>query len=350
MKNFLSLLAAALIAGCAATTPIRQVAPVVKPLRLADEATVEARISRLRALLEPLAVRAILCYPRAVLRSDIPLDLVFENIKKLGFNRICALISSEKELDGDLEDFLDAAHRFEIPVELMLAERDFFVRERGNRLLRKVRSRTPELIEVVQLAIRFNESLPEENRIAGLTVILEPHKLVLGSPYLPPDALFSWNEKTYGPGLDNDQIMLKLFELLRQLPGITGEVPVSVAVPDFIHEKALAGELTVGTIADFCAITGIRRVVVINSGNRPSQLLSGVSNELKEAPAGAKIVVAIPVAGHSSVGSGALRRRDWRDFMRALGYLIRNAGCYSSFDGVVVGPLAYLQFILTEKD
>ena len=349
MKNFLMLLTAALLAGCAAT-PVRQVTPVVKPLRLADKATVEKRIGELRSLLGPLRIRAVLCHPRAVLGSDIPLDVVFGRIKELGFNRLCTLISSEEELDGDLKDFLDAARRFEIPVELMLAQRDFFVRERGNRLLRKLRPRTPELIEVVEQVVRFNDSLPEGSRIAGLTVIIDPKRFAIGSPSLPPGSLFAWSEKTYGPGLDNDLIMRRIFDMLRRLPPLTGDLPVSVALPDFIHEKAVAGELSVGTIADFCAIEGIRRVVVINSGNRPSQLLSGVRNELEEAPKGAKIAIAIPVAGHPSIGAGALRRRDWRDFVRSLGYLVRNASCHPSFDGVVVGPLAYLQFILNEKD
>lgn len=350
MKNLLLLLAAALIAGCAATTPVRRVTPVVKPLRTADETTVEKRIAELRSLLEPLPVRGILCYPRAVMGSDIPLDLVFNRVRKLGFNHLRLHISSEVEFDDGLRAFLEAAHGFGIPVELMLSQRDFFVRERGNRLLRKIRSGTPGLVEAVHLAARFNASLPAEHRFAGITVVIEPQYLVIGSPNLPPDALFAWNEKTYGPGLDNDLIMRRTFDVLRQLPEAAGDLPVSVAIPDFLHEKALSGELTVGSIADFCAIDGIRRVIVINSGNRPSQLLAGISNELKEAPKGAKIVIAVPVAEHSSVGAGALRRRDWKDFVRSLGYLVRNAGCHPAFEGVVVGPLAYLQFILTEKD
>ena len=349
MKNLLSLIAAVLLAGCAAT-PVRQVTPVVKPLRLADKETVAARTDELRRLLAPLSVRSILCYPRAVMRSDVPLDVVFGGIKEFGFTRICAFVSSEKEFDETLSVFLDAAARFEIPVELMLAQRDFFVRERGNRLVRKIMPGTPDLIEAVRRAVRFNAEQPPENRISGVTVIIEPQRLTDGSPNLPPDALFSWSEKTYGPGMDNDLIMHRTFELLRKLPEVAEGLPVSVAFPDFIHEKVLSGELTVGSIADFCAIKGIHRVVVINSGNRPSQLLEGVSNELREAPKGAKVVVAVPVAEHPSVGSGALRRRDWKDFVRALGYLIRNARRHPSFDGVVIGPLAYLHFILHEKD
>ena len=350
MKNLLSLLAAALIAGCAATTPVRRAVPVVKPLRLAERATVEKRIGELRLLLEPLAVRAVLCHPRAVMESDIPLDLVFTRVRELGFNRICAHISSEKELGDPLRSFLKDSRRVGLPVELMLSQRDFFVRERGNRMLRKILPRTPELVEAVRLAARFNTALPVEERFAGITVIIEPHRFVSGSPNLPPDALFAWNEKVYGPGLDNDLIMRRTFDVLRQLPEAAGEIPVSVAFPDFLHEKAVAGELTVGSVPDFCAIKGIRRIIIVNSGNRPSELLAGISNELKEAPKGTKIVIAVPVAEHPSVGAGALRRRDWRDFVRSLGYLIRNAGCYPSFDGVAVGPLAPLQFILSEKD
>ena len=345
MRNVLSVIAAALIAGCAAT-PMRRTVPVVKPLRLADRETVGKRIDEFRTLVEPLAVRGVLCYPRAVMESDIPLDLVFSHVKKLGFNRIQARISSEEELDERLRLFLETARRFGIPVELALAQRDFFVRSRGNRLLRKLLPGTPDLLDAVRRAAAFDEALPPELRLAGIVVFLEPHRLVISSADLPPDSLFAWNEKAYGPGL----IMHAMFDMLRELPGAAGRLPVSVAVPDFLHEKALSGELTVGSIADFCAVKGIRGVTIIDSGNRPSQLLSGISNELKAAPKGAKIVISVPVAGHSSVESGALRRRDWKDFTRALGYLIRNAGCYAAFDGVVIGPLAHLQFILNEKD
>jgi len=349
MRNLLSVIVAVLIAGCAAT-PMRRTVPVVKPLRLADRETVEKRIGEFRKLTEPLAVRGVLCYPRAVMESEIPLDLVFSNVKKLGFNRIQARISSEEELDGRLRIFLETARRFEIPVELALAQRDFFVRSRGNRLLRKLLPGTPDILDAVRRVAAFNESLPPELRLAGIVVFLEPNRFVIGSSNLPPDFLFAWNEKAYGPGLDNDLIVHSMFEMIRKFPEAAGTLPISVAVPDFLHEKALSGDLTIGTIADFCAVKGIRGVTVIDTGNRPSQLFSGISNELKAAPKGAKIVISVPVAGHSSVESGALRRRDWKDFTRSLGYLIRNAGCHAAFDGVVIGPLAHLQFILNEKD
>ena len=349
MKNFLLLLIAVSIAGCAAT-PVRRAVPVVKPLRLADEPTVEKRSAELRSLLAPLPVRGLLFSPRAIMGSDIPLDVVFSCVRDLGFNCLYARITSEEELDEPLRAFLDAAGHFEIPVELMLSQRDFFARGGGNRLLRKVRSRTPDLFEAVTLAARFSAELPPERRPAGITVIVEPHRMTAGSTTLPPGAMFAWSEKTYGPGLDNDLIMHRTFDMLRRLPAAAQGLPVSVAVPDFLHEKAVAGELSIGSIADFCAIEGIRRVFVINSGNRPSQLLSGVSDELKSAPKGAKVAIAVPVAEHFSVDAGALRRRDWKDFVRALGYLVRNASRHPSFEGVVVGPLASLVFILNEKD
>ena len=349
MKNFLLLLTAALIAGCAAT-PVRRAVPAVKPLRLADEATVEKRSSELRSLLAPLAVRGVLFSPRAIMESDIPLDAVFSCIRDLGFNCLYARITSEKEFDEPLRAFLEAASHFEVPVELMVSQRDFFVREHGNRLLRKISSRTPDLCEAVTLAARFSASLPPEQRPVGITVIVEPHRMAIGSPNLPPNAIFAWSDKTYGPGLDNDLIMHRLFDMLRRLPAAAEGLPVSVGIPDFLHEKTIAGELSIGSIADFCAIEGIRRVIVINSGNRPSQLIAGVRDELGAAPKGAKVVIAVPVAEHFSVDVGALRRRDWKDFVRALNYLIRNAGRHPTFEGMVVGPLASLVFILNEKD
>ena len=349
MKKILLLLVPLIAAGCA-VTPVRRVAPVIRPLRLADKATVESRVGELRALLTPLAYRGAVCYPRAVMASDIPLDFVFTRVGELGFNRLCARISSEKELNDELRAFLEAAHYFNMSVELVISQGDFFPRPRGNRLLRQILPHTPDLIEAVGLIAEFNASLPPEHRIAGVTVFIEPQRMTIGSPSLPHDAIFAWSDKTYGPGLDNDLIVRAAFDMLRRLPEVADGLPLAVAVPDFLHEKTLSGELSIGKISDFCAIKGIDRVIVVSSGNRPTQLVSEIANELKDAPAGAKIVIAVPVAEHFSVAEGALRRRDWKDYSRALGYLIRNTQSFSAFDGVAIGPLAHLQFMLNEKD
>ena len=64
---------------------------------------------------------------------------------------------------------------------------------------------------------------------------------------------------------------------------------------------------------------------------------------------GKNMVAVIPVAGHTSVNSGALRRRDWNDFCRAIEYAGKQFKAYPACAGIVVSPLAVIEFLRQEK-
>ena len=117
---------------------------------------------------------------------------------------------------------------------------------------------------------------------------------------------------------------------------------------DFYHELAEAGKLPLGRVTDFCAISS--RVLLLDSGNKPTVAAQVVENELAVMPKGASALIGINLAGHTSVDSGALRRRDWNDLMRAMRYLLGRFERHSAFEGFVLAPFAALEFILMERD
>lgn len=46
---------------------------------------------------------------------------------------------------------------------------------------------------------------------------------------------------------------------------------------------------------------------------------------------------------------GAFRRRNWQDFNRAMGYLVKKWKEFPSFAGVAVGPFLRLELIQEEE-
>ena len=105
--------------------------------------------------------------------------------------------------------------------------------------------------------------------------------------------------------------------------------------------------MSCGTVEDFLKITP--RIVVYNSGNKPSELLKTVENELASAPGDDSVMVAVTIAPHTAITSGALRRRDWRDLTRALNYAMEKWQDYPAFGGVAIGPFPLIELLLAEE-
>ena len=75
-----------------------------------------------------------------------------------------------------------------------------------------------------------------------------------------------------------------------------------------------------------------------------------VGNELAAIPKGCGAIVGINLAEHTSVDTGALRRRDWNDLMRAMRYILNDFGKHPSFEGFLIAPFSALEFLRMERD
>ena len=80
-----------------------------------------------------------------------------------------------------------------------------------------------------------------------------------------------------------------------------------------------------------------------------AEALEMVENELAAAKVADSVVVGINLANHTSVTEGAFRRRNWQDFSRAMGYLVKKWKEFPAFAGVAIGPFLRLELIQEEE-
>ena len=141
----------------------------------------------------------------------------------------------------------------------------------------------------------------------------------------------------------NDKLVELSMEQLKKMKAKLKNLPLSIELPDFYPAWVREGKLSKGSVKDLAAIG---KVMLQCSGNQPSQLVTRSAAAMKE---GKNMVAVIPVAGHTSVNSGALRRRDWNDLVRALGYFV-NSTRKQNCSGVIIRPLSELGYMLLEQD
>ena len=346
---FCAVLAALCIGGfgCVAT-PERPAQRLMLPELEAPQEVQRQRAADFRKLTANVKVRGVGIYLFAVRKLAIPVDELLDRIAALGFNRIYCYVSSETQLDGFFRDFIAKSVNRGLPVEVVLNQRDFYFRSTGNQIVRLFRPDYLRIDDAVEQLARFDAMSSDKAKLAGVTVIIEPHIFTATNPDTPPDSLYYWSDKTFGSDLDNAMLIKATLERLRQSKAKAGHLHLTCATADFYHELAMEGKLPEGKVTDYCAIS--KRVLLLDSGNKPSQAAKVVENELAAIPEGCSAMVGINLAGHTSVDSGALRRRDWNDFMRAMRYLVKGFGKHRAFEGFLIAPFVSLEFIRMERD
>ena len=341
-KNLLTVSALLVLAGC--STPPRQVMPGVIPPHTAENAVSTARVKQFRNITANFKVRGIGVYPEAFRERYTPAE-VAERIQSLGFNRAYCYISTETALDDHLTSVLRELGKRSIPAEIVVFQRDYYRKNHANQLLRPFLFQYPTLKKAVQKVIDFNDDLPEDvKKISGLTIIAGAHDFTTANVERSHGQLYAWAEDRYGIGRDNDMLIRQLFAELKAIAAFEALPPLTIGIPDFYHDKAVNGELSCGKVADFAKFG---KVMVINHGNVATQLVKRAENELKSAKQ--PLLIAINLNNHTAQKDGGLRRRDWNDFCRAVDYAGKKFTAYSGFDGVVVSPLALIEFLRQER-
>lgn len=346
-RNTLFALAAAmLVCGCTVTTPQAPVRPGVKVLRRAGSAEQIKRRDAFKKLFSGLPVRGIGLFHRAF-NSGYDNAEICRFLVSCGFNRAYFCITSESELDPALADFLHSANVSGLKVEAVLRQRDFYSRPRGNRVLRSMSNEYPDLAAAVKHVIAFNNTLPPESRICGITVQVEPHYFTAGR--IGSGQIYAWSEKAFGPGLDNDMLVRETLAMLKKID--TAGLPLTIGVPDSYHDLAEENKISCGKVQDFAAVCSPAPVIMLmSSGNKPGEVITRAERELAAAGS-AKTLLGITLADHTSVAANGLRRRDWNDLERILRYVVKTAVRKSGgFEGVVIQPLAVFENIMMEQD
>lgn len=329
--------------GC--STPPRHVTPGATPANITESHVSAARVKQFKAVTRTFPERGVGIYPEAF-ENRFSTEAVAGRIAALGFNRAYCCITTESALNDYFIELLRNLEKRDIPAEIVIFQRDYYRVYHSNRLLRPLLPTYPTLHDVAKKVIDFCNDLPEDVRKpAGLTIVVEPHFYTNANVERSHGKLYAWSENRYGIGQDNDMLMRDTYTQLKEIAQLPGLPPLKLAIHDFYHQNAAEGKLSIGTIADF---QKLGQVMVINSGNVPTQLVKKVEDELK-ASGSKPILLVISLAGHVSENTGKLRRRDWNDFCRALDYAGQNFRKYPSFGGVVVAPLAVIEFLRQER-
>ena len=349
MKNFIFAFFALqmlLFSGCGHTPVRTNTMPMALPPETVNNAEGARRAAEFRKATAALPVRGITVFPSAFI-GNFENSAIISMIKNLGFNRVYCYITSEQELNGDLEEFILAVSNAKIPVELVLSQQDFYRTYRGNRLIRWALIQYPTLKDAVEKTVSFIGSLPEGAEIAGITVHLTPHLINGNNVQRSRTNLYNWNEKNYGIGGDNDMLMRQALNMAAEIAAIKNLPPLTIAIADFFQKAVEEGRLSCGKVSDFAKITP--RVAVINSANRPSQLPVNIQSALNSASGSCKIFIAVPIVGHISMESEGLRRRNWRDFLNSAAYLVKKSASHPACGGVIFSPLAIIEYLRLEK-
>ncbi len=352
MKTMYTLLALGLLtlfSGCGVPNP-GKAAPV---LRLPDPAVspevADQRARDFRAATADLPVRGVWLYPK-VFEVNFTPEQAVEMIRELGFNRLYCRITSETELNDFFRQLLIAAEGNQLHCEIVMDIFSFYPRHEGNRIISVLRPDSPDLAEMVKRIVKLIDSDRAYATIDGITIVVNPHRFSNKNLDLPKNLNYIWSNDSFGPGLDNDQLMKMSLKVLHDLPEFPANVMLTVAVPDFYNELAKEGKLSCGRFFDFVSCRATPpRLMVIGYGNKPTELVKIVNDELVTPgiPRGA-ILILTEMAPHTSVDAGRMRRRDWADFLRIISYVRKESEKYPAFGGMVVGPFGILKILQLE--
>ena len=340
------LLTALFLLGGCGHTPLREIHPAALPPHPAEDAVTHARAKQLSQVLSPLKIRGAVIFPAAVF-GRFETDTVLNALQQCNFNRIYCHITSERELNETLQNFIIAAKARGFAVEIVISQQDFYRQYQINQVIRPLMVQYPTLTDAAMLVAKFNLELPETSRLDGITVHITPHLYNGSNVRRMYGSIYCWSEQRYGAGEDNDMLMRKIFADLKTIAAIENLPRLTVAMADFLHDRAQKGDLTVGTVKDLCTITP--QIAMVNSANLPSQLVGNVSAELAAAPEKCQLLAVIPLATHTSINSDRLRRRNWNDFIRAVDNLIATAGKSPAFGGVILSPFSVVEYLRLEK-
>ena len=346
LKIFIfALFFAFLAAGCASSSGSGN--GIVHAPPLSDASTMARRAEELAKTLAPCRVRGLAFRPETLADSHFVSPAEFlALVRKFGFNRLYVYLVSPESLElNQFDALLVEAGKEGFPVEAVLPESSYVIGRRGNMFIRPFVSGGTTLEEMLERLREFENDF-EPFRFAGVTVLAEPHLFTSANGRRPKNLVYAWSEDTFGPGLDNDRIMRISLNKFETFKAMLGETPFTVGIPDFYEELVQEGKLTCGSVADFSAVAS--KVMIRNAGNKPTEAVEVVLNELQVAKPGS-LLVSVTLAEHTSVSAGALRRRNWADFIRSLDYAIGQWKQFPAFDGVVLGPFSRIETLQQEK-
>ena len=344
-KIYLSALFAGLflLFGCTSSEPVKYPLPDA-----AEQLRLDQRTGALKEKISPFRVRGITLDQNTIRLRDT--DFLVKRLQKMGFNRVFLSLKKGDMLKGAVSDFTGRCNRTGIEVYAVLQQADAVSKPSSNLFMRKFSDEKVTLASVAKEFAEQNRELPAEQQLKGFMLAVAPHLFTPANPFRPSGCLYSWDKNRFGSGLDNEALIHYSIREVEEASRLVAPLPVMVQLPDFYYGLTKAGKLPAGILKKF-SLSGSkpRELVLLNSGNKPSELFLRVEAELKERPAEIPLLIAVNLAPHTAVTKGELRRRNWNDLVRSIGYA---AGRYQSsrnIAGLVLGPCDRIELLLEEK-
>ncbi len=332
---------AVLFGGCRSVEPPRIIAAAPQ----VDEATLAKRIDQFSQAVAGCEIRGLAFHPENLRTAyfGTPEEFVGK-VKEFGINRLYMYVNTPQILKlPRMKEFLEAAAAAGIPVEAVLPQANYVIGPRGNFILQIFLSGGTTLEQMFDRIREFHTP-----GFSGITVQVEPHVFTRANTDRPKRLVYAWDDATFGAGLDNDMIMKATLEQMKELTRHLGTLGYTLSIPDFYRPLVEEKKLTVGSCRDFQEITP--RLIVRNSGNKPTEMIASISADLAKAQQNQKTVLAgITLAEHTSVTEGALRRRNWDDFVNIVKHAVDTWKTHPAFNGVVLGPFAEIESLHEEK-
>ena len=342
MKNVWSLLSvAALLTGCGGGKPVEyRGMPQVTQL-VADRADALAQVWKADPVRSVLLRESDLEYYRNNRKG------LLVRLRLMRVNFVCIAVETAGLFSGDsrrmlLETVTDLGGA---GIRCGLALSPYrFQPSRPMPILLRLNGLDKPFEEVFDSALRLNGDLPENCRLTGILIRADVHRFNEGNPDLPPGQLYRWRETDYGIGSDNDIMMQDFLRNLAEwrTRAAAQQMKLAVAIPALYHEKASAKELSKGTVKDFLAVAD--HVIVLGYGGKPSLYLGSLRRALTGTE-GKKVCCGMVLSGHVSESSGAIRRRDWDDFLRIVTAVHESIAPMPGYGGMLLIPWQSIELL-----
>jgi len=181
----------------------------------------------------------------------------------------------------------------------------------------------------------FNRWVSTENEFTGIAPVINPHRVNSGNINIKNGMIYSWSENAYGKNGENDMIMKHAFDVLADIRKAAEPLPLSIIIEHYYHNRAVKGDLSIGTINDFLKYGD--HVILTSYAKYSNEIKVLVLNALKDCKKDDSVVLCLRTArtiyGEDSE-SVSFTRKKWKQFISDLNALVQTTSKYKSFHGI----------------
>ena len=340
------ILTGLVLTGCA-STPKENVTLAIEPLRQASLAEQKNRIANFKKVTSTLPIKGVVLnlneYANRI--EDKKLVNLLDN---LGINKVYIKINSLEDLNEKLTLFLAQVKEKNISPEIYISLHETFLPCYQSTFDKLFSPKPVNFLELVKAIDNYVSLISKDGNFVNLTIQCSPHNLTSSFITNKRASLYVWSEENFGINQDNDQLFNAAIKAIEELK-LSSKMKVTIALEDFYHQLALKKQLSKSQISDILALRkNTVDVMVISTGNQPSQVIKQAISNLSNAKKG-NVVISLVLAPHSNITKGQFRHRDWNDLVRFFTFFNRYLKRYPALKGFVIDSLPIMEHLLLES-